>query len=431
MKKKGAFSNEDRIDRLLVKSERLGKIVVNKKHCIETDEFRKKFKNRESEALKFVHLVRTMGNLFAPIITDPKFEKLPRCVKSLVSRNNLSRYIKEGLLSYEEGRDSDAQFTLHTIALRLPLVKRCHEILKYPFSRIKEIVRFENLLIKWLKQHQLGKVDGRLILLHPDLSGSPMVFLLKYCEWLYDYAELALRKPELPRVDTVPVVEILRKPKPEDIDIIDLIGYGPIDLSEKGLTEIYLLAETLWLSWENWSLSDLFAINKAVEDGYSPQWYFELACQGRKDRQKGLYILEQFGGLTFFRTPEFEVSMKKEKILVSILDIDNITTTKKWKYIGSIYSRFRKHLKAKRAGWGTLSGERERQDKIADTVQEAFWWFREHHPKRGAYDALDFANQRLQEMFDFELSYDTLKKKVYPKKSAKNKSTNSKYDKNK
>jgi hypothetical protein len=327
----------------------------------------------------YLHNIR-LNNFFQPIF-DLKIKDLSDFTETGLSKEDISRYIAENLLSCDEKETGDAPLTLYIAFYRLPLIKTCEKILKYSPKRIKEIIRFDNVWVNAFQKVSFGEIERKSIVLYEDLSGMPIVFLRKYFEWWFDFIEVAL----LNEVISDKIKEMLtqkeEKAEPDTIDFLKYLAefdYGKASMKER--TFLSLFAIIFWLYHERWKLSYIRLFHKVISLGYSPQVIFQghrrthystLEPSGEIDWERTLKMTQVARFLTFFRTPEFEVVLDEGKITFQVFDPLKVDSSV-MRNVEKVYNIFRRRLRPPRAKWGTKTGIKKEKEEMYRLIQDMF-----------------------------------------------------------
>jgi hypothetical protein len=351
-----------------------------------------------------------LGSFFHPIF-NLKIKNLSTFLgKKELTKKDLSRYIEEGLLSFEDEHGPDAPLTFYTTWYRLPLITKCEKVLKYDISRIKLIIELDNVIIRGLRRFCVGMLEAKPVFLFQDLSGPPIVFLRKYLQWYYDFHMLATQMGRTIAGNSQFSIQRAEKKEPGDIDLAEyLAGFDYENASKKEKDFVNLAAFALWLRHEMWKISHIEYFHGNILSGYSPQVLFEgykrensstLKPKGEINWKETLKLTKSLRPLSFFRTPDFEVE------LVEIFNLKKVDSSMMRK-IEKVYSIFRQRLGRTRKRWGEKTGIREEKEKMNKLVQEMFKKMREE------------TSLKVPEIFDeirnkgVSLSDDSLKRLVY------------------
>jgi hypothetical protein len=399
-------SEQKSFSELLLKRDKIGKIILNKKLF---DETLPKLK----PLLPFM-MSPELGSFFTPCRSNWKIRDLLEVIDKFgVSKEDFSSYIEQDLMSNQEEK-GDSPVTLYTLLFRFTLVSHLHKSLGYSIARLKEIIEIENFAIESLKW-PIGEVDGRLIYLYPDLSGLPHEFLGNYCGWLFDYAELMKQKHGSLGLPQSLLVRISKEMGEDDIDLVEyLSNFNLESAGKREASFVALVGLMLWYYWEQWKIQRISLLHMLLRKGYSPQFLVPALDQGSLDMQEAIRSLDSFPWVNFFRTPDFEIFVEKSRVTMTIFDARRITTTD-FKGILSIYAQIRKRLKAKRRAWGETGGKRKFYDTMQAFIREEYKKLKDQSPEIRFDDALDLISEQTKEKFGVVYSYETLRRKIYSK----------------
>lgn len=289
---------------------------------------------------------------------------------------------------------------------RILFVKVLRDKFQMPAEKIREVIEYEirevTKLVQKTEPHFAGrsllgiftKGANHTILLHKDLLAQVKEGIQ------HEKAKLEHDIQELEEWLGYVKGKKLRELKPEERYF----------LAEKDLNfiESRLLSQLWWVwAYQDWILQ-----------GYSPQVEFRdfepgtgnhILSFGPIDWEESLLAVAKEPGLSYFRTPDFEISLGGEEITLRIFSPRKVNSIL-MRRIEKVYNIFRKRLGPQRAPYGDKTQHKEKKERLYKFVQDQFRKMR----KETELKVLDiFAEIRKKGV---SLSDDSFKRIVYGKK---------------
>ncbi len=401
IKDNSEIGERERFQELLTKSKRYGTVFVDKS---EVEKLLTETKGLDS----INHLNAKFNSYFQPWIKMP-----PEYEGDVYS---------EVIYGKKANENQNIEITPYDVSHRLPMVKECREKLGYDTKRIREIVEYDNAMIKILLKTPLGGINGMTVFWLDDFSDPLITAFRKCCEWSFCAAELVAKEPagSYLRWRVYPYWLRLEKFRYNSNEL-DLIKYlSTFDQKKASKDEKDFVCVACFIAW--WHLgydkiSSILESRTLVHHGYSPQVVIRLSYQKalsfeEVDWEASLKNVKAGKLLSFFRTPDFELERVKNRIDLHIYHPKNIDS-ELWRKIGLVYTAFRNRLGVKKRGWGEVSGIKERIDERDTKLRKKYKRLR--HSSPSAEIAFDRLLELMPSIWGKPLSLERTKRVVYRK----------------